>query len=138
MQMGDFLLVAYPLFCLLQWESLASITITSLWQASPRLRFNKEGSLLAVTTSDNGIKILANAEGQRLIRMLESRTFDNSRGPVQQTTATVKVFVDFTFSNLILEIKFMHIGFQAVALGIFDKLYEIGKILCNRNFFPKF
>ncbi|KAJ0013352.1 hypothetical protein Pint_21676 [Pistacia integerrima] len=29
----------------------------------PRLRFNKEGSLLAVTTSDNGIKILANSDG---------------------------------------------------------------------------
>ncbi|XP_043694008.1 protein TOPLESS-RELATED PROTEIN 2-like isoform X1 [Telopea speciosissima] len=49
--------------------------------ASPRLRFNKEGSLLAVTTSDNGIKILANSDGQRLVRMLESRTFEGSRGP---------------------------------------------------------
>ncbi|CAK9136065.1 unnamed protein product [Ilex paraguariensis] len=48
--------------------------------ASPRLRFNKEGSLLAVTTSDNGIKILANTEGQRMLRMLESRTFEGSRG----------------------------------------------------------
>ncbi|KAB2071693.1 hypothetical protein ES319_A08G240300v1 [Gossypium barbadense] len=49
--------------------------------ASPRLRFNKEGSLLAVTTSDNGIKILANSDGSRLIRMLESRGIDKSRGP---------------------------------------------------------
>ncbi|XP_077237894.1 protein TOPLESS-RELATED PROTEIN 2-like [Tasmannia lanceolata] len=48
---------------------------------SPRLRFNKEGSLLAVTTSDNGIKILANTDGQRLIRMLESRTFEGTRRP---------------------------------------------------------
>ncbi|KAL0327741.1 UNVERIFIED_CONTAM: protein TOPLESS-RELATED PROTEIN 2 [Sesamum angustifolium] len=48
--------------------------------ASPRLRFNKEGSLLAVTTSDNGIKILANADGQRMLRMLETRAFDGSRG----------------------------------------------------------
>ncbi|KAH9783947.1 protein TOPLESS-RELATED PROTEIN 2 [Citrus sinensis] len=37
--------------------------------ASPRLRFNKEGSLLAVTTSDNGIKILANSDGVRLLRI---------------------------------------------------------------------
>ncbi|MDD0148585.1 hypothetical protein PSY31_23130, partial [Shigella flexneri] len=29
----------------------------------PRLRFNKEGNLLAVTTVDNGFKILANADG---------------------------------------------------------------------------
>ncbi|KAH7687231.1 YVTN repeat-like/Quinoprotein amine dehydrogenase protein [Dioscorea alata] len=51
--------------------------------ASPRLRFNKEGSLLAVTTSDNGIKILANSDGQRLIRILESRTSEASRVPQQ-------------------------------------------------------
>ncbi|KAL3497944.1 hypothetical protein ACH5RR_040676 [Cinchona calisaya] len=47
--------------------------------ASPRLRFNKEGSLLAVTTSDNGIKILANTDGQRLLRMLEGRSFEGFR-----------------------------------------------------------
>ncbi|KAI3505460.1 hypothetical protein L1887_27591 [Cichorium endivia] len=41
--------------------------------ASPRLRFNKEGSLLAVTTSENGIKILANGDGQSMIRRLENR-----------------------------------------------------------------
>nr|CAB3482246.1 unnamed protein product [Digitaria exilis] len=52
--------------------------------ASPRLRFNREGSLLAVTTSDNGIKILANTDGQRLLRMLESRAFEGSRGPPPQ------------------------------------------------------
>nr|XP_016471651.1 PREDICTED: protein TPR2-like isoform X2 [Nicotiana tabacum] len=47
--------------------------------ASPRLRFNKEGSLLALTTSDNGIKVLANTDGQQMLRMLESRAFDGSR-----------------------------------------------------------
>ncbi|XP_010943652.1 protein TOPLESS-RELATED PROTEIN 2 isoform X1 [Elaeis guineensis] len=52
--------------------------------ASPRLRFNREGSLLAVTTNDNGIKILANTDGQRLLRMLESRAFEGSRGLSQQ------------------------------------------------------
>ncbi|MFS7928068.1 putative transcription factor WD40-like family [Helianthus anomalus] len=47
--------------------------------ARPKLRFNKEGSLLAVTTSDNGIKILANGDGQRMLRMLESRVYEGSR-----------------------------------------------------------
>ncbi|KAK9067845.1 hypothetical protein SSX86_011956 [Deinandra increscens subsp. villosa] len=47
--------------------------------ARPRLKFNKEGSLLAVTTSDNGIKILANGDGQRMLRMLESRVYEGSR-----------------------------------------------------------
>ncbi|KAH7415471.1 hypothetical protein KP509_14G045900 [Ceratopteris richardii] len=37
--------------------------------AGPRLRFNKDGSLLAVTTNDNGIKVLANADGMRLLHI---------------------------------------------------------------------
>ncbi|KAH7431915.1 hypothetical protein KP509_08G073000 [Ceratopteris richardii] len=52
---------------------LTSIEADGGLPASPRLRFNKEGYLLAVTTNDNGIKILANAEGLRLLRALESR-----------------------------------------------------------------
>ncbi|KAL0927511.1 hypothetical protein M5K25_001686 [Dendrobium thyrsiflorum] len=51
--------------------------------ASPRLRFNKEGSLFAITTTDNGIKILANGDGQRLLRMLEARAFEGSRSAAQ-------------------------------------------------------
>ncbi|AES91574.2 putative transcription factor WD40-like family [Medicago truncatula] len=47
--------------------------------ASPCIRFNKEGILLAVSTSDNGVKILANAEGIRLLRTVENRAFDASR-----------------------------------------------------------
>ena len=64
----------------LSWISDFSLQIYVLPQGSPHLRFNKDGSLLAVTTSDNGIKILANADGMRLLRMLESRAFDVSRG----------------------------------------------------------
>ncbi|GFZ07186.1 TOPLESS-related 2 [Actinidia rufa] len=43
----------------------------------PRLRFNKEGNLLAVTTADNGIKILATASGRRFISIIimGSKTF---------------------------------------------------------------
>lgn len=59
---------------------LAAVDADGGLPASPRLRFNKEGSLLAVT-SENGIKILANGEGLRLIRMLETRTIDKNRGP---------------------------------------------------------
>lgn len=47
--------------------------------ASPCIRFNKDGILLAVSTSDNGVKILANADGMRLLRTAETRTFDASR-----------------------------------------------------------
>ncbi|XP_020265607.1 topless-related protein 1-like isoform X2 [Asparagus officinalis] len=41
--------------------------------ASPRIRFNKLGSLLAVSTVDNCIKILANADGFQMLRTVESR-----------------------------------------------------------------
>jgi hypothetical protein len=68
-------------------------------QASPRLRFNREGSLLAVTTSDNGIKILANTDGQRLLRMLESRAFEGSRGPPQQINTKV-FYKNFSLNNI--------------------------------------
>ncbi|XP_057967395.1 topless-related protein 4-like isoform X2 [Malania oleifera] len=47
--------------------------------ASPSIRFNKEGILLAVSTNDNGIKILANTDGMRLLRTMENRSFDASR-----------------------------------------------------------
>jgi hypothetical protein len=42
-------------------------------QARPHLGFNKEGSLLAVTTRNNGVKILANADGLQFLGMLENR-----------------------------------------------------------------
>ncbi|XVF74749.1 hypothetical protein PTKIN_Ptkin13bG0136600 [Pterospermum kingtungense] len=44
--------------------------------ASPCLRFSKEGILLAASTNDNGIKILANADGTRLLRSIETRALD--------------------------------------------------------------
>ncbi|KAI3781936.1 hypothetical protein L2E82_11964 [Cichorium intybus] len=47
--------------------------------ASPCIRFNKEGILLAVSTNENGIKILANQDGVRLLRTMENRSFDASR-----------------------------------------------------------
>nr|CAD1833272.1 unnamed protein product [Ananas comosus var. bracteatus] len=45
----------------------------------PRLRFNKEGNLLAVTTVDNGFKILANADGLRSLRAYGTRSFEPFR-----------------------------------------------------------
>lgn len=47
--------------------------------------------MLAVTTSDNGIKILANTDGRRLLRMLEGRSFEGSRAISE--AVNVKVFV---------------------------------------------
>ncbi|XP_011073378.1 protein TOPLESS [Sesamum indicum] len=47
--------------------------------ASPRIRFNKDGTLLAVSANENGIKILANTDGLRLLRTFENLAFDASR-----------------------------------------------------------
>lgn len=60
---------------------LTSIDADGGLPTSPCIRFNKEGILLAVSTEDNGVKILANSEGMRLLRTVENRTFDPSRVP---------------------------------------------------------
>ncbi|XP_051135670.1 topless-related protein 4 isoform X2 [Andrographis paniculata] len=52
---------------------LSSIDADGGLPASPCIRFNKGGRLLAVSTSDNGVKILANADGIRLMRSMENR-----------------------------------------------------------------
>ncbi|KAH9683623.1 Topless-related protein 2 [Citrus sinensis] len=49
----------------------------------PRLRFNKEGNLLVVTTADQGIKILANADGLRALRAIETRAYETSRASTE-------------------------------------------------------
>ncbi|XP_057856327.1 protein TPR3 isoform X1 [Cryptomeria japonica] len=56
---------------------------------SPRLRFNKEGTILAVSTSDNGIKILVNGDGLRLLRTSENRNFDAARVPQDSKLSVV-------------------------------------------------
>ncbi|KAK6148980.1 hypothetical protein DH2020_016505 [Rehmannia glutinosa] len=50
--------------------------------ASPCIRFSKEGTLLAVSTSENGVKILANAEGVRVMRSIENRPGAASKAPM--------------------------------------------------------
>ncbi|XP_074285239.1 topless-related protein 4-like isoform X3 [Silene latifolia] len=57
---------------------LTTIDAEGALPASPCLRFNKEGILLAVSTGDNGIKVLASTDGVRLVRSIESR-MDSSR-----------------------------------------------------------
>ncbi|KAH0994419.1 hypothetical protein GBA52_018283 [Prunus armeniaca] len=54
--------------------------------SQPRLRFNREGNLLAVTTADNGFKILANAVGVKTLKLMESTTsFEGLRPPIEST-----------------------------------------------------
>ena len=73
--------------CFRSWTILMVICLV---QASPRLRFNKDGSLLAVTASDNGIKILANRDGIQMLRAFESRAYDANRAPPEPAVSKVR------------------------------------------------
>jgi len=61
-------------------------------KASPRIRFNKDGTLLAVSTNDNGIKILANSDGLRLLWTYENLSYDSSRASESLTKVARRVF----------------------------------------------
>lgn len=61
-------------------------------QTLPRLRFNKEGNLLAVTTENSGIKILANASGLRLLRSVEAPPFEALRSAPEPAAVKVLSF----------------------------------------------
>eukprot|EP01018_Ginkgo_biloba_P025287 Gb_39002 [translate_table: standard] len=67
-------------------DILATLDAEGGLQNSPCIRFNKEGSLLAVTTIDNGIKILANADGLRLFQQV-SGTIPNVAVSTAASTA---------------------------------------------------
>jgi len=60
-------------------------------QGLPRLKFNKEGNILAVTTVDNGFKIMANATGLRSLRTIETPAFEALRSPIE--SASIKVVI---------------------------------------------
>ncbi|KAL8138632.1 hypothetical protein V2J09_004633, partial [Rumex salicifolius] len=60
-------------------QLLMSVDADGGLPASPRIRFNKDGALLAVSANENGIKILATAEGLRLLRTVENLSYDSSR-----------------------------------------------------------
>lgn len=57
--------------------------------ASPRIRFNKDGTLLAVSGNENGIKILANVDGIRLLRTFENLSYDAARTSEAGTKPTI-------------------------------------------------
>ncbi|KAF1867505.1 hypothetical protein Lal_00049934 [Lupinus albus] len=56
----------------------------------PRLRFNKEGNLLAVTTVDGGVKILADANGMKYLRAIEARSYEVSKNGVDPMARSIE------------------------------------------------
>ncbi|KAF5746718.1 topless-related protein 3 isoform X1 [Tripterygium wilfordii] len=58
----------------------------------PRLKFNKDGSILAVSTADNGFKILANNSGLRIIRSVDTPpAYEAVRMPIE--SSVIKLLV---------------------------------------------
>ncbi|XP_071733588.1 uncharacterized protein [Rutidosis leptorrhynchoides] len=66
--------------------------------ASPCIKFNKEGILMAVSTTENGIKILANPDGIRLLGTMENRPFDAFR-LVSASASVVKLISSYVTKN---------------------------------------
>ncbi|KAL8042991.1 hypothetical protein ABFX02_09G089000 [Erythranthe guttata] len=80
-------LVAGDEFKIKYWDMdnvnlMTSIDADGGLPASPCIRFSKEGTLLAVSTSENGVKILANTEGIRQMRSMENRAGASSKAPI--------------------------------------------------------
>lgn len=69
-------------------------------QSLPRLRFNKEGNLLAVTTADHGFKILASAAGLKTLKAIESTSFEGLRPSIESTPIKVQFFL--SYENILL------------------------------------
>uniref|UniRef100_A0A7N2LKX3 Uncharacterized protein n=1 Tax=Quercus lobata TaxID=97700 RepID=A0A7N2LKX3_QUELO len=65
---------------------------------APCIQFYKEGILLAVSTSENGIKILENAEGVWLLRSIENQAVHTSRVDpatiAKKNISGAKIFID--------------------------------------------
>ncbi|XP_022760612.1 topless-related protein 2-like [Durio zibethinus] len=67
---------------------LTSIEAEGGLPSLPRLRFNKEGNLLVVTTADNGFKVLANSNGLRALRAMEARSYEASKTPLEMKVSS--------------------------------------------------
>ncbi len=90
-----------------------------MWQASPRLRFNKEGSLLAVTASDNGIKILANRDGLQLLRALETtRPFDTNRVAPEPVASKVRFKLSTRFQCSCSSMVYFCVAATSIGLSV--------------------
>ncbi|KAG0500381.1 hypothetical protein HPP92_000453 [Vanilla planifolia] len=68
---------------------LTTLDVEGSLPASPKIRFNKVGNLLAVSTHDNGIKILANPDGLRLLSTFENRSFEVSKAVTETVTKSI-------------------------------------------------
>jgi len=75
---------------------------------------------LAVSTSDNGIKILVNADGHRLLRSFENRTFDAARVPSDTKVRVVHLLCVWlsSFTPNVAKLRFGSAGVSSNSNGI--------------------
>lgn len=71
------------------------------------MRFNKEGNLLAVTTADNGFKILTNTDGLRNLRAMEMRSFDISKASTEMKVITLSLGYRLALIGNLVLIRFL-------------------------------
>ncbi|KAL2341729.1 hypothetical protein Fmac_009669 [Flemingia macrophylla] len=71
----------------------------------PRLRFNKEGNILGVSTADGGLKVLANSDGIKYLRAIEARSYEASKASFETKVPGSSVVTNI--SPLISKIEHM-------------------------------
>ncbi|CAK8563731.1 unnamed protein product [Lathyrus sativus] len=81
------------------WEMNSIYVLTSIdaeggLPSLPRLRFNKEGNILAVTTADGGIKVLANTDGTRYLRSIDARSYKAPKPLVETKVSNINQHIN--------------------------------------------
>nr|XP_043635413.1 protein TOPLESS-like [Erigeron canadensis] len=97
-------------------QLLMSVDADGGLPASPRIRFNKDGALLAVSSNENGIKILANSDGLRLLRTFENLSYDAA----SRTPEAAKPTINNTLSAAAAA--------AATSAGLAERVGSVGSI----------
>ncbi|KAL5849380.1 hypothetical protein ACOSQ4_007393 [Xanthoceras sorbifolium] len=93
----------------------------------PRLRFNKEGNLLVVTTADNGLKVLANTDGLRALRAMEARSYESSRATTEMKVSSSAVVT--SISPVISKVEHIDRSSPARLTPILNGVESVGQII---------
>ncbi|KAH7573515.1 hypothetical protein JRO89_XS03G0162800 [Xanthoceras sorbifolium] len=101
--------------------------ILGLLQSLPRLRFNKEGNLLVVTTADNGLKVLANTDGLRALRAMEARSYESSRATTEMKVSSSAVVT--SISPVISKVEHIDRSSPARLTPILNGVESVGQII---------
>ncbi|GLU08454.1 hypothetical protein SLE2022_253670 [Rubroshorea leprosula] len=96
----------------------------------PHVRFNKEGNLLAVTTADNGFKILANINGLRTLRAIEAQSYDASKTPIEMKVSTSVMVA--SISPVVSKVERVEQSSPAKPTPIINGIESMGRSIENK------